>query len=113
MAIRPAIVDEVLRKLEYVEKITHEAKTLLEDLHVTPGNYEVLEQLQQQGELIQVLLQQLSTGKVSTDRVVEDKMKKIGRKYLEMKRAELALEVDELDLDVIDNIRNKEIPRAR
>ncbi len=113
MAEKSAIVEEVLRKLDYVEKITNEAKRLIENLDVNPGNYDIVEQLQQQGEIINILLDQLRSGKSSGDQVVESKFKSIGRKYLDMKRAELALEVDELDLDVMDGIRNKDIPRAR
>jgi porphobilinogen deaminase len=108
-----AIIDEVLRKLDYVEKIANEAKELLADLTVNPGNYEIVDQLQQQSEIINLLLDQLRAGKTSGDQFVESKFKQIGRKYLDMKRAELALEVDELDLDVVDSIRNKDIPRAR
>ncbi len=108
-----AILDEVLRKLDYVERITTEAKALLTDMKVSPDNYQVIEQLQQQSEIINLLLDKLRTGKKGEDPALESKFKAIGRKYIEMKRAELGLEMDELDLDVLDGIRGKDIPRAK
>lgn len=58
-----------------------------------------------------VLLEQLSSGKKSTDPEVETRFKKVGKQYLELKRAELALAMDEVDLDVLDTIKNRPVPR--
>ncbi len=102
-----AIRDEVLRKLDYVEKITHEAKQLISEMEVNPKNYDVLEMLQVQSELINTMLQQIKSGKSTQDPEMESKFKRIGKKYLDLKRAELAIDLDEVDLDVLDDLRPK------
>ncbi len=106
-----AVKDEVKRKLGYIRKITGEAEALLDETEINPGNYDMLETVKILADMNNALLEQLRTGKKSADPEMESRFKQIGKRYLELKRAELAISMDEIDLDVLDDIKSRTIPR--
>lgn len=103
-----AITEEVKRKLEYIIKIAGEAEALLEDINVNPANYELMEMLQVQSEMVGVLLDQLRSGKSNNDQVVDSRFKRTAQKFLELKRAELAIDLDEVEMNYVDELKNKD-----
>ena len=105
-----AVKDEVLRKLSYIKKITGEAESLLTETEINPDNFNAMEMVQTLTEMVGVLLQQIKGGKSSEVTHVESRFKQIGKQYLDIKRAELALQMDEVDLDVLDGIKNRPVP---
>lgn len=107
--MQSAIKEEVLRKLSYVRKITGEAEVLLKSTDINPATYELVDTVKMLTDMNNLLLDQIRLGKPSGDTEMESRFKKIGNKYIELKRAELAIEMDAVDLDVLDGIKGRKI----
>lgn len=105
-----AVKEELLRKLGYVKKITGEAEELLKDSNVNPDTYELVDTVKMLTEMNGLLLEQIRSGRPSEDPAVESRFKQLGNQMIEIKRAELALSMDQVEIDVLDRIKNKKLP---
>ncbi len=102
-----AVKDEILRKLEYVKRITGEAENLIRDAQINGDNSDLVETIKQQAEIIDVMIQKLIRGYKSNDPEVEAKFRRVLTLYRRQLMAEMAIEMKGIEQDAIDEMMKK------
>ncbi len=98
--------NEIIRKLEVVKQMINEAEALVKEIPEFDAG-KVLDMVSTQTELIQVLLESLANGKIQMDPEVDERFLKAARSMLNLKKAELKIEMDAIEAEYLARMKNK------
>lgn len=101
-----AVQQEISRKLDYITRIAGEAKDLVNESGLaTAQSQDLLETVNVQAEMISVLLTKLVSGKGESDPEVNSRFRSAAKKYIDLAKAEIAIEMEEADVDYLEGLK--------